>query len=174
VAVLLLLVALAGCGGGRDGAGAKATTSSASGPSSTTTAAAPAAADAKAAVQAAYRAFWDDVVAVGRTADWQSPRLAEHATGAALAQLRAQFREVKAQGWIAKGAVKLSPVVVSVRGAKATVRDCVDTTRYGRFDPKANRWIDPPGGQPDAERFELVFEQGWKVAATVVTGPCAG
>jgi hypothetical protein len=174
VAVLLLASALAGCGDGRDGADVEPMTS-ANGPSSVTTSAAPTtAADAKVAVERAYRAFWDDVVAVGRTADWQSPRLAEHATGAALAQLRAQFREVKAQGWIAKGTVKVSPVVVSVSRTKATVRDCVDTTRYGRFDPKTNRWIDPPGGQPDAERFELVFDNGWKVADTVVTGQCAG
>lgn len=41
-------------------------------------------ADTKAAVLAAYRAFWADIVAVGKTADWQSPRLAEHATGSAL------------------------------------------------------------------------------------------
>ena len=176
MAVVLLLVALAGCGGGRDGGGATATTPGASGSSSAATTAAPAtAADAKAAVQAAYRAFWGDVVAVGKTADWQSPRLAAHATGPALAQLRAQFREVKAQGWVAKGTVTVPAAAeVSVSGTKATIRVCVDTTRYGRFDPAANRWIDPPGGQPNQHRDALLADgQGtWKVADTVVTGKC--
>lgn len=79
---------------------------------------------------------------------------------------------MKAQGWIAKGSVKLSPVVVSISDTKATIRDCVDTRRYGRYDPGAGRWIDPPGGQPDAEQVKVVFSDGWKVADTVVTGEC--
>lgn len=176
-ALLLALAATAtGCSRGQDPAGSAPATVTV-GPSSTpatTAAAAAAAAAARAAVLRAYRAFWADVQAVGRTADWQSPRLAQHATGSALQQLRARFREVQAQGWVARGTVRIDPVVVSVSGPRATVRDCVDATRYGRFDPAANRWIDPPGGQPDAERVQLVDEHGWKVAETVEAGSCAG
>jgi hypothetical protein len=122
-----------------------------------------------------YQAFWDAVVAVGKTADWQSPLLAKHATGAALRQLQAQFRAVKAHGWIAKGTVKVSPTVTSISRSTATIQDCVDATGFGRYDPKARRWIDQPSGQPDAERVRLVLIQGtWKVAETVVVGECAG
>lgn len=168
------VLALSSCSGDGDAEGAIGTTTTGQAPTTAaaTTTTRSSEADTKAAVLAAYRAFWDDIVAVGKTADWQSPRLAEHATGAALRLLRAQFREVNAQGWIAKGSVKLSPVVVSISDTRATIRDCVDTRRYGRYDPRAGRWIDPPGGQPDAEQVKLVFSDGWKVADTVVPGEC--
>jgi hypothetical protein len=167
------VLVLASCSGGGGGEGVVAPTTSGQAPTTAaaTTTSGPSEADTE-AVLAAYRAFWDDIIAVGRTADWQSPRLAEHATGSALRQLRAQFREVKARGWIAKGTVKVDPVVASMTATRATIRDCVDTTGYGRYDPNAGRWIDPPGGQPDAERVQLIFSDGWKVADTMVTGPC--
>jgi hypothetical protein len=169
--LLGVVLVLSSCSGDGDAKGAITTTT---GQAPTTAAATtrPSEADTKAAVLAAYRAFWDDIIAVGRTADWQSPRLAEHATGAALRQLRAQLREVKTRDWIARGTVKIDPVVASVTKTRATIRDCVDATRFGRYDPQAERWIDPPGGQPDAERVQLIFSDGWKVADTVVTGAC--
>jgi hypothetical protein len=173
--VVAAVLTLAACS--PDGAESTAPTTAGRAASTTTASTTTTAAteDPKAAVLAAYRAFWDDVVAVGATADWRSPRLADHATGSALQQLRTQFRAVKAEGWIAKGNVKISPQVASVSGTKATIRDCVDTTRYGRYDPNAGQWIDQPGGQPDAERVQLVLTQGaWKVAETVVTGECRG
>jgi hypothetical protein len=175
--LLGVVLVLPSCSG--DGGAKGAITTSTAGQAPTTAAATTTTrsseAATEAAVLAAYRAFWDDIVAVGKTADWQSPRLAEHATGSALQQLRAQFRAVKARGWIAKGTVKVpSSADVSISGTRATIRACVDTTRYGRYDPGAGRWIDPPGGQPNQHRDALVLNrQGiWEVADTVVTGRC--
>jgi hypothetical protein len=170
-------LALSSCSGDGDAQSAIGTTTTGQAPATAaaTTTTRSSEADTRAAVLAAYRAFWDDIVAVGKTADWQSPRLAEHATGSALRQLRAQFRAVKARGWIAKGTVKVpASAEVSISGTRATIRACVDTTRYGRYDLKAGRWIDPPGGRPNQHRDVLVLNgQGtWEVADTVVTGAC--
>ena len=121
---------------------------------------------------AAYRAFWADVVAAGKTADWQSPRLARHATGKVLARVRGQFRALDSQGFVALGTIKVSPRVVRLAGEKATVQDCVDTSRFRRYDPKNKRWLDQLGGQPDGQRSTLTLDgQGnWKVAESVVAG----
>ncbi len=170
---LLATLILAACGSSKEGT-ATLVTSAPSTTAPSTTAAPDKAAELEKAILSAYRAFWTDVVAVGRTADWQSQRLAEHATGATLKQIREQFKAAKDRGWIAKGTVRVSPSVVSHSATRAEVRDCVDATQFGRFDPKARRWIDQPGGLPDAERVVLVLDPqgGWKVAETVVTGEC--
>lgn len=176
IGLLAALVLVAGCRSGEHENAAASTTTPAPSTAPTATTASPTTtADPKKVVLSAYRAFWADIIAVGKTADWQSPRLAAHATGAALQNLQAQFKAAKDRGWVARGTVRLSPSVVSHSATKATVRDCVDATRFGRFDPKTRRWIDQPGGRPDAERVVLVRDgKGkWKVSETVVTGECA-
>ena len=73
-------------------------------------------------------------------------------------------------------ATEVSPRVVRLAGEKATVQDCVDTSRFRRYDPKNKRWLDQLGGQPDGQRSTLTLDgQGnWKVAESVVAGKCAG
>src|SRR6266568_1362607 len=89
-AFLLAAALLAGCSSGAGAAGNSTTSDSVPRSATPTSARVPPTTDARAAAEAAvlaaYRAYWDDVVAVGATADWQSPRLAEHATGQALAE----------------------------------------------------------------------------------------
>jgi hypothetical protein len=180
IAAVLLLVVLAAAGCGGDGAGKAAAASTITTVAPTTTAAPATTTSNKqataAAVLAAYRAFWDDVVAAGKTADWQSPRLTQHATGKVLDRIRGQFRALEFQGWVARGTIKVSPRLVALRGRTATVQDCVDTSQYRRYDPKKQQWLDPLGGQPDRQRSTLTRNgQGdWKVAESVVSGKCAG
>jgi hypothetical protein len=174
----VILVLAAACSGNSDAQDAAATSTTGTGAttSSTSTAGTATTADPEAAVLAAYRAFWADVVAAGKTADWQSPRLARHATGKVLARVRGQFRALDSQGFVALGTIKVSPRVVRLAGKRATVQDCVDTSRFRRFDPKNKRWLDQLGGQPDGQRSTLTLDgQGnWKVAESVVAGTCAG
>jgi hypothetical protein len=180
VAPLLLgvVLVLSSCSSDGDAEGAIATTTTGQAPATAaaTTTTRPSEADTKAAVLAAYRAFWADVVAAGKTADWRSPRLAKHATGKVLARVRGQFRALDSQGFVALGTIKVSPRVVRLAGEKATVQDCVDTSRFRRYDPKNKRWLDQLGGQPDGQRSTLTLDgQGnWKVAESVVAGTCAG
>jgi hypothetical protein len=177
--LLAIILALAACSGDSDAKDAEAT-STTTGPAATSTSTSTATTatteDQEAAVLAAYRAFWADVVAAGKTADWQSPRLARHATGKVLARVRGQFRALDSQGFVALGTIKVSPRIVRLAGKKATVQDCVDTSRFRRYDPKNKRWLDQLGGQPDGQRSTLTLDgQGnWKVAESVVAGKCAG
>ena len=175
LAFLLVLGACSGDSDARDAA-ATSTTGQAATTTPTSTATSATAEDPEAAVLAAYRAFWADVVAAGKTADWQSPRLARHATGKVLARVRGQFRALDSQGFVALGTIKVSPRVVRLVGEKATVQDCVDTSRFRRYDPKNKRWLDQLGGQPDGQRSTLTLDGrgDWKVAESVVAGKCAG
>ena len=172
--VMLPLAACSANSDAKDAATTSTTGQAATIPTSTATTATPE--NPEAAVLAAYRAFWADVVAAGKTADWQSPRLARHATGKVLARVRGQFRALDSQGFVALGTIKVSPRVVRLAGEKATVQDCVDTSRFRRYDPKNKRWLDQLGGQPDGQRSTLTLDgQGnWKVAESVVAGKCAG
>jgi hypothetical protein len=177
--LLAIILALAACSGdsdAKDAAATSTTTGPAATSTSTSTATTATTEDQEAAVLAAYRAFWADVVAAGKTADWQSPRLARHATGKVLARVRGQFRALDSQGFVALGTIKVSPRIVRLAGKKATVQDCVDTSRFRRYDPKNKRWLDQLGGQPDGQRSTLTLDgQGnWKVAESVVAGKCAG
>jgi hypothetical protein len=172
--VMLPLAACSANSDAKDAATTSTTGQAATIPTSTATTATTE--NPEAAVRAAYRAFWADVVAAGKTADWQSPRLARHATGKVLARVRGQFRALDSQGFVALGTIKVSPRVVRLAGEKATVQDCVDTSRFRRYDPKNKRWLDQLGGQPDGQRSTLTQDgQGnWKVAESVVAGKCAG
>jgi hypothetical protein len=176
--LLAVVFALAGCSGNSNATDATATSTTRQAATTTPTSTATTATteESEAAVLAAYRAFWADVVAAGKTADWQSPRLARHATGKVLARVRGQFRALDSQGFVALGTIKVSPRVVRLAGEKATVQDCVDTSRFRRYDPKNKRWLDQLGGQPDGQRSTLTLDgQGnWKVAESVVAGKCAG
>jgi hypothetical protein len=177
--LLAILLALTACSGGSDAEDAAATSTTggqAATTTSTSTATTATTEDQEAAVLAAYRAFWADVVAAGKTADWKSSRLARHATGKVLARVRGQFRALDSQGFVALGTIKVSPRVVRLAGKKATVQDCVDTSRFRRYDPKNKRWLDQLGGQPDGQRSTLTLDgqRNWKLAESVVAGTCAG
>jgi hypothetical protein len=136
--LLAVVFALAGCSGNSNATDATATSTTRQAATTTPTSTATTATteESEAAVLAAYRAFWADVVAAGKTADWQSPRLARHATGKVLARVRGQFRALDSQGFVALGTIKVSPRIVRLAGKKATVQDCVDTSRFRRYDPK--------------------------------------
>jgi hypothetical protein len=176
--LFVFILALGACSGDSDAkdAAATSTTGQAATTTPTSTATTATTEESEAAVLAAYRAFWADVVTAGKTADWQSPRLARHATGKVLARVRGQFRALDSQGFVALGTIKVSPRVVRLASEKATVQDCVDTSRFRRYDPKNKRWLDQLGGQPDGQRSTLTLDgQGnWKVAESVVAGTCAG
>jgi hypothetical protein len=131
--------------------------------------------DAEAAVLAAYRAYWADVTAVGKTSNWQSPRLADHATGDALAQARATFHTLKARGLVALGTVDLRAKVLSVKATAATLYDCNSTSNFLAYDAKTGALRDKSSGRRNGKTVTLRLQDGaWKVAnvATEV-GRCA-
>jgi hypothetical protein len=175
--LLVAVLAVAGCGPDGDGEAVAASTTTAAAPTTT----APATTTTRdrqattAAVLAAYRAYWDDVVAVGKTANWQSPRLAEHATGQALETLRGHFRTMKTVGLIDLGTVKLRPKVTTLRGRTAIVEDCIDVSRFLLHDAKTRQPREQPDLKPDRGVATLTLTSGsWKVSKTVGRGKCGG
>jgi hypothetical protein len=176
--VLAIILALGACSGDSEAKDAAATTTTGQAATTTTSTATTTTAtteDQKAAVLAAYRAYWADVVAAGRTADWQSPRLARHATGQALQKVRTHFRTMKAAGLIDLGTVKLSPKITVLRGRTAVVEDCIDVSRFLLHDAKTRQPRERPDPQPDDGVATLTLTaDGWKVSKTVGRGKCAG
>jgi hypothetical protein len=174
--LLGVVLVLSSCSGDGDAEGAIATTTTGQAPpaAAATTTTRPSQADIKAAVLAAYRAYWADVVAVGKTADWQSPRLAKHARGQALEKVRTHFRTMKAAGLIDLGTVKLSPKVTTVRGRTAVVEDCIDVSRFLLHDAKTRQPRERPDPRPDDGVATLTLTaDGWKVSKTIGRGKCA-
>ncbi len=170
VALLVFSVALAGgCVG--ESRGSPAATAATTG--APTTASQTDSRVAETAVLSSYRAFWDDVVAAGRKADWQSPRLADHAAGQALQQVRDHYRALRAAGLVDLGTVELHPKVVSLAERSATVNDCVDVSRFLRHDAKTLEPRETPDPRPDAGVATLTLTGGvWKVTRTVQKGKC--
>jgi hypothetical protein len=169
--LLVAVVALAGgCEGESKGAPAAGSTTALA--SSLTSQTDPQTAT-RDAVLAAYRAFWDDVVAAGRKADWQSPRLAEHAAGQALQQVRDHYKALRDAGLVDLGTVALHPKLVSLAERTATVSDCVDVSRFLRHDAKTLEPRETPDPRPDAGVATLTLSGGvWKVTRTEQRGKC--
>jgi lipopolysaccharide assembly outer membrane protein LptD (OstA) len=180
LAILLVLVAalaLAACSGD---SGANETAPAATTAPATSTTAAPTttsttAADAReAAVLTAYRAFWDDMIAVGATANWRSPRLDDHATGSALAAAQATYRDLNQRGLVARGTVEVRTKVLSIKGNTATVYDCNSTSNFLAYDAKTGKLQGRSSGRSNGKTVTLVRRNGtWKVANSVTeVGKC--
>src|SRR6266498_5975499 len=174
--VLLLALLAAACTSG-DGDGRNATAATVP-----TTSAAPAATSAPTTtavatatvVLADYRAFWDDMVAVGRTANWRSPRIDDHATGQALAEAQATFRSLKSRGLVARGTVKVDAKVLSIKGGTAVVYDCNSTSNFLAYDAATGELRDKSSGRSNGKTVTMLLRGGtWKVAKTVTeVGRC--
>jgi hypothetical protein len=177
-AFLLAVAVLAGCSPGAGAAGSQSTSDPALRSAAPTSVPAPPTTDARsaaeAAVLAAYRAYWDDVVAVGATADWQSPRLAEHATGQALAETRTFLQELKAKGLVARGSVKVDAKVLSLSpgGSRAVVYDCNSTSDFLAYDAKTGQLRDKSSGRSNGKTVVMELQRGtWKLVQVMATEP---
>ena len=174
---LIAVLALAACSGdsGANEAAPSATTTPATSTTAAPTTATTATDDAReAAVLAAYRAFWDDMIAVGATANWRSPRLDDHATGNALASAQATYRSLNQRGLVARGTVKVRAKVLCIKGSTATVYDCNSTSKFLAYDAKTGELRDRSSGRSNGKTVTLVRRKGtWKVANSVTeVGKC--
>jgi hypothetical protein len=86
---------------------------------------------------AAYLGMWQDFVAAGRTSDWQSPLLGDHATGDALLQMSRGLYADHYNGLITRGAPVDHPVVKSATPAAAPstviISDCGDSSHFLKY-----------------------------------------
>lgn len=136
--------------------------------SAPTTSASPADVASKKAL-AAYEGMWADFVAAGRTSDWESKRLGDHATGLALTNMSRALYADKKNKLITKGEPVLHPEVESVEPrsnpVKVVVTDCGDSSNWLKYHAKTGKQMKgSPGGQ---RRINAIVEKQsdgrWKV-----------
>ncbi len=162
---LLVAMLTAGCSGTHNRP-APTTTAATAGTTTTN--------DPNTAVVAAYRAYWADLIDAGKTADWESPRLDDHATGEGVAVARDNYRQLRAQGLVVRGTVSLHPRVVAIRGDTATIEDCTDVTKFLRRDAKTGKAAEPE--VRDVRRTVVTLKRisgRWLVSNSEAKGQCA-
>ena len=125
----------------------------------------------------AWNGFWADWVEVSKTADYDSPRLADHATGKALRGLRLQLLSYRKRGLVARGTpVRTGTRVVEVRGGTARVSECLDSNRWLAHDARTGQVRGSPNGKTNQVEAALRLAGGrWKVAElTIEETQCGG
>jgi hypothetical protein len=85
----------------------------------------------------AYLDMWRDFVAAGRTSDWQSPVLGDHATGDALLQMSRGLYADHYNGLITRGAPVDNPIVKSAtpptEPTTVIISDCGDSSHFLKY-----------------------------------------
>jgi hypothetical protein len=174
VAGSALAVAGAGC------AGPGGTTELPAGPATATSAASPTAAPTTAPaddqVLAAYRRFWDTVVAAHKASDPQLPALGTTAAEPELAKVRKAVALNRQQKISLRGTVGHTPRVTAVTGATATVEDCYDISAWDPVDVRTGAAIDVTASSGTGRyhaRYTLRRPAGtWVVTDQVTLGGC--
>jgi hypothetical protein len=173
LALCATAVALAACGSGTSPA---ATATTAHQATSTLTTQPPTGAAASAL--AAYRAMWADMVIASRTSNYQSPLLAESASGDALSVLVQGLAKNQQQGIVTKGEPILHPQVTSLTPAgsptQATISDCFDDTHWLEYKSSGGLVNNTPGGHRATTAIVMNVGGTWKVdqLAVQATGTC--
>jgi hypothetical protein len=94
--------------------------------------------------------MWQDFVVAGRTSDWQSPALGNHATGVALQIMSRGLYSDHYKGLVTKGEPILNPSVSSVEPAdaptKIVVTDCGDSTNWLKYRKDTGEPADDEAG----------------------------
>lgn len=165
VVVVSAALALGACGGGSTGPSPTVAPDAAA-------AQTPSTAQTKTAVSnqviGAYRTMWSDLVTAAETSDFQSPLLAQHATGDALTLLVQGLARDQLHGIVTRGVTVHHPTVTSLSPASdpthAVVADCFDDTRWIEYTTDGKRAKNAPGGSR-ATTADLVKTDGtWKVS----------
>lgn len=121
-------------------------------------------------VRQRYVDFQRVVAEVGAASGTDDPRLAEYATGAVLENLRGKLAVRRQSGTRLYGAPVPNVQSVSVSGARATVRDCLDNSGTGLMDAAGKKLS--VGRDRQETSATLVLADGtWKVSEiTTVAG----
>lgn len=118
---------------------------------------------------ATYRAMWADFAAAATTSNWQSPRLAVHATAYALSTMSRGLYADHYNGLVSRGAPILHPTVSSAdppgSPTKIIITDCGDDTHWLKYRASNGQLADKtPGGH---RLINAVVDQqsdgSWKV-----------
>jgi hypothetical protein len=138
-------------------------------PSASPSAAAETPDEAKQHAIDAYLGFQNAFEKAGAAGDPDYPDLAKYSTGAALTLFTNGLKAAKAQGLLGRGQTVFHPKIASLSPpaapTKASVQDCMDTSKTERYKADGTAFNDEPGGLrlalADVERIN----GEWKVTA---------
>lgn len=107
-----------------------------------------------------------------QTSDYQSPQVAQHATGAALTLLVQGLARDQLNGIVTRGKTVHTPQVASLTPAanptQASVTDCFDDTQWLEYTSTGALAMNTPGGRR-ATSADLVKKAGtWKVSQLTI------
>lgn len=150
-----LALALAGCGGGNDGGeggdDAAAPPVASQAPASPSPSTDPDAA-VKTAVLAAYDGMVTEQAKAYRQASAKGTELEKYATLNALSKIELDLAGMKEAGRVVRGEIghdaKVAGLDLDTKTPKATLKDCVDLSKYETYDVKAKKVIPLPTNQP--------------------------
>lgn len=131
-----------------------------------------------AAVVAAYNGMWADEQVAALTSDWQSPLLAQHASGAALSLLVRGLYSYRMQHLVIKGQPVTHPAISALTPTcaprRATVRDCFDDTHWLVYKAAGGLKNNVPGGHGRVTAVLSQLNGTWKVTelTTAAAGTC--
>jgi hypothetical protein len=123
---------------------------------------------------AAYRSMWADLVSAARTSDFQSTRLAQHASGQVLTLFVQGLARDQLHGIVTRGEPVLHPVVTSSASGRATVVDCFDDTHWLEYKTSGGLAKNAPGGRRATTAILVKTSGTWKVTQLTVgkAGTC--
>lgn len=131
---------------------------------------APSTAERGAPALSAYRGMWQDFAQAGKTADWRSSGLGQHATGVALTNMSRALYADHLNGFVTKGEPRFDPRVQSIdptsgEPVKVIVTDCADSTQALKYYVNSGK---PVGGGGGRSRITGIVEKqsngSWKVS----------
>jgi hypothetical protein len=121
----------------------------------------------------AYRGMWADMASAARTADYQDPILAQHASGAALSVLVQGLYSYRQEGLVIMGTPVTHATITSVAPAAnptvANVSDCFDDTHWLAYKASGGLENNVPGGHRQVSAVVTDTNGTWKVT-TLETG----
>ncbi|MFE6611531.1 hypothetical protein [Amycolatopsis sp. NPDC057786] len=146
-----------------------------------TTAASPADI-AKQKATAAYLGMWSDMAEAATTSDWQTPKLAQNATGEALQTISRSLYADHYNGLVTKGLPVNNPKPASVEPldnpTSVTLTDCGDSTNWLKYRADNGQPAnDGPSGRRQIEALvKKAVDGSWKVTTFAVheVGSCTG
>jgi hypothetical protein len=117
----------------------------------------------------AYLDMWQDFVTAGRTSDWQSPLLGDHATGDALLQMSRGLYADHYNGLISRGAPVDHPVMKSATPASepttVIISDCGDSSHFLKYYASTGQLAPERDGGRQAITAEAIktADGTWKI-----------
>jgi hypothetical protein len=167
-----VMLALAACGG--SGATDADLPAGPAAPTSAAPSVTPVSADDQ--VLAAYRTFWDAVIAAHKASNPQLPALSAAAAGPELGKVRKAVALNRQQQLSLRGTVGHGPQTVRVAGAGATVEDCYDISAWDPVDVRTGDAIDvSDSGGTGRYHARYTLERsgaGWIVTDDAALGGC--